>query len=388
MTEPAEPVGPPRGEPLRVRIRRARPADRASVMAFAAKTWDGWDYIPHAWAEWIDATDGVLMVALPQRPVPGEATQLDAEGRPLDPDVPIAISRMALLSRSEGWVEGIRVDPRVRGRSVATQLQVAELTWAAAHDIQLIRYITGADNEGSHRLGARHGFHVICKLRGYVDAADAEEEEHPFIDDEHDRQRRVAARAVRRRTVANLETAGLVVDPASDASTLAMLWALVAADPTFRYGHGLYESRPWTAQELTTERFAIHLRRGEVLAERGQDSDAVTAVAIFRRGGVSLDDPTQNIALLAGEGRAALRLARAVRVRAGEPVRMRLPEPNPPLTAGMADEWALAGFPPRGHVNHVLERRSAPDEVVPGPDLPNLLAFEDEPRAVATPPEP
>jgi hypothetical protein len=58
---------------------------------------------------------------------------VDANGEALAADVPIAVSRVALVSANEGWVEGIRVDPRVRGLGVATDLQVAELHWLAAH---------------------------------------------------------------------------------------------------------------------------------------------------------------------------------------------------------------------------------------------------------------
>jgi hypothetical protein len=68
-------------------------------------------------------------------------------------------------------------------------------------------------------------------------------------------------------------------------------------------------------------------------------------------------------------------------------VRVRLPDPDPPILAAGLEAWATAGFRPRDHVNHLLERRPAPDEPLPMPESPHLLVFEDPPSAVAVPPE-
>ena len=44
---------------------------RHLVLAFATQTWDGWDYIPHAWPVWLAANDGVLLVATVGAPAGG-----------------------------------------------------------------------------------------------------------------------------------------------------------------------------------------------------------------------------------------------------------------------------------------------------------------------------
>ena len=46
---------------------------------------------------------------------------------------------MAMPALGEAWLEGIRVDPRVRGMNVATDLQVAELHWAVANGAHVVR---------------------------------------------------------------------------------------------------------------------------------------------------------------------------------------------------------------------------------------------------------
>ena len=43
-------------------VRRARSADQAAVMSFATETWNGWDYMPHAWPRWLEESDGVMLV--------------------------------------------------------------------------------------------------------------------------------------------------------------------------------------------------------------------------------------------------------------------------------------------------------------------------------------
>jgi hypothetical protein len=47
LSEPTDQAARKRDWPLIVR--RARESDKAAVLEFASDTWDGWDYIPHAW---------------------------------------------------------------------------------------------------------------------------------------------------------------------------------------------------------------------------------------------------------------------------------------------------------------------------------------------------
>ncbi len=108
--------------PWPIVVRRARPTDREQVLAFATNTWNGHDYIPNAWAVWLEAGDGAFLVATVGRP-----GGLDVEGVALEIGAPVAITRIAMVADGEAWLEGIRVHPRVRGMGVASDLQVAEL---------------------------------------------------------------------------------------------------------------------------------------------------------------------------------------------------------------------------------------------------------------------
>ncbi|MDQ3554104.1 MAG: GNAT family N-acetyltransferase [Chloroflexota bacterium] len=331
------------------------------MLSFASRTWDDSDYIPEVWDRWLAATDGVLLVA-----TSGGSEATDADGTPLRAEQPIAVARLAMLSGDEAWLEGIRVDPRVRGMNVATDFQVAELRWAAAHGVRVVRYATGQDNEGSHRLGARHGFSLLGEWRWY--GVDDEDEEIPPPSDDW--------------SVA--DSSSIIAEADADG-----WWARVAADETLRRGHGLYERRAWALQELTEERFRGHVVRGQVTVWPDASAEAGDwALAIDRDEGWGDEDPTlpASPALLIGDGHAALQLLRAMSGgRPGVP-RVRLPDVDPPvLDAATVAAWHAAGWKPRDRTLHILTRPLDAAHPLPGPEHAALLEMAEEPRSIARP---
>jgi GNAT superfamily N-acetyltransferase len=357
-------------------VRRARPDDRDAVLRFASTTWDGWDYIPNAWPKWIDATDGALLVACVGRAGDG-AIVVDADGQPLAADTPIAVARVALLSPTEAWLEGIRVDPRVRGLGVASDLQVAELRWAAASGARVVRYATGERNEASHRLGARHGFALLRSFRNWHshqaappwdDDNDPEDEAASGFDD----AARAEANATRARLLDALAADGLVCAQ-EDAGRW---WERLAADATFRAGEGLCEERGWTVQQLTPALFEAHARAGEVVVT---ESALGWALAILRRQVEPSEDVDLHLAVVAGDGRAALELVGRIHRGAGRRVRFWLPEPDPPLVRGLEAELVASQFHGRPWQLHILARPLDDDHPLPSPERPDSLILEDEP---------
>ena len=149
----------------------------------------------------MDATDGVFLAVTAG---PGAET---ADGTSIPAGQVIAVSRVAILTASEAWLEGIRVDPLVRGLGIATDLQVAELRWAAAHGASVMRYLTGEQNEGSHRLGAKHGF-VAPRARPEAYGWDHDRSRHP-PSTSRSRSRRIHRRHPRRFASRRLVVRGL-----------------------------------------------------------------------------------------------------------------------------------------------------------------------------------
>lgn len=352
LSEPTEPALPRRDWPLVVR--RARPEDEAAVVAFASDTWDGWDYIPNAWPVWLAAKDGVMLVA--HRP---------------DDERPVAITRIAMMSPTEAWLEGIRVDPALRGQDIASDLQVAELQWAAAQGASVIRYATSARNEGSHRLGARHGIELLFGLRNYWWSPDPDDD--PDDPSAFDAKVREAATALRGRVLDSLATDG-VVATAADGDRL---WQFVAGDAGFIAAQQLYEPRPWALGELTAERFARHLERGEVI------TNGETAVAILTRQQFAGEDSSLRLSLLIGEIDSVTGLLERLRATAGKTVRFRLPE-DAPQAQDAHDRLIAAGYRSPDFKLHILGRPI--DSAHPIPDVePNRVVLAEEPQPIPEP---
>ncbi len=281
----------------------------------------------------------------------GASSATDTNGAPLAPGTVIAMTRLAMVSDSEAWLEGIRVDPRVRGMDVATDLQVAELHWIVAHRARVVRYITSELNAGSLRLGARHGLVEIGRWRSR--AGQEDDDESP--DHEH--------------------VTGAVLAPLARATTSDWRW--LSADPTFLAAHGLYEYRGWAFQELTEARFDRHVERGEAFAASGRGSGS-KAVLILNGG--ALSGGHVQVAFLAGDAEAALELLAPL----GYP-QVRLPDPLPTTLAGIEPALEMAGLKPWSHAVVIVERPMDAEHPVPTVD-PARLVLEEVPRAIARPP--
>jgi len=355
-------------------VRRARAEDGDAVLRFASRTWDGWDYVPQAWPRWLEERDGVMLVGTPGSD--GDSVPLDAEGVPLEPDVPVALVRVALPARGEAWLEAIRVDPRVRGMDVATDLQVAELHWAAAQGAWIVRYATSQRNLASHRLGARGGFELLTTLSSHWWSATG--------DPDADRERasgflpdvQAAATARREKLLETLAAEGLV----ASRTDAARLWARLAADPSFAAAERLYEPRPWALEELTQAKFDVHLQRGEVLLVDGGQR---WSLAILLRRQQPAEDSTMRFAFVAGDGGAALELVETTRGLAGETVRIRVAA-GAPLIAEHEDQFRGAGYAFPEWALDVLWR--AIDESHPVPPVdPDALVLADRPAPILVP---
>jgi GNAT superfamily N-acetyltransferase len=352
-------------------VRRARASDGEAVLDFASATWDGWDYIPHAWPVWLESPDGVLLVGLPGRPADG-SPPLDVSGDELPTDRPIAVARVAMTAPAEAWLEGIRVHPRVRGMDVATDLQVAELQWTASLGASVVRYATGQHNEGSHRLGARHGFELLCAFRTYwwnpggADDEDDDEGVSGFGD-----EAREAATATRRSLLDRIREAGLI----AASEDTGEWWERLETDANFRAGHGLYEHRAWALQELTRQRFTEHASRSEVVALAGDDGAGDWALAIFPAEALPSEDVSLHLGLLAGQGSAPLTLVSRMQQLTDSPIRFRLPE-SPHGSALDEAAFVVAGFARREWTLDILGRPL--DRAHPPPPIdPASLVLQD-----------
>src|SRR5258708_37361365 len=110
-----------------IEIRPARSEDREAVLAFSSHTWDWGDYIEYVWDEWLHDPQGMLFVAT-------------SDGQP------VGVGHRRMLTKTEAWVEGLRVDPGFRRQGVASPLYDAQLADARRRGATIARLITSSTN--------------------------------------------------------------------------------------------------------------------------------------------------------------------------------------------------------------------------------------------------
>jgi len=124
-------------------IRRARPADRAEVMAALRSD----DYVPDVFDEWVRLRRDRLFVAT------------------LDMRV-VGVARLSWLDPTHAWLEALRVHPRFRRRGVGRALMRHRIGLARDGGARWIAFSTAADNEPMRRNARALGFRVAARFQG------------------------------------------------------------------------------------------------------------------------------------------------------------------------------------------------------------------------------
>ncbi len=134
-------------------IRLAEPRDKAAVLAFCAQTWDWGDYIAEVWDEWLaDPSGRTLVAVLNNRPV--------------------AVVHMQIVAPGECWLEGMRVDPAMRGQGISRRLNEQALREARQMGATVARLATRFDNVVAQRALESSGFRQIGAYLHYVASAE------------------------------------------------------------------------------------------------------------------------------------------------------------------------------------------------------------------------
>lgn len=134
----------------RIKIRPARPSDKAVVLDFCKHTFGRWgDYMPHVWDEWIKTRGGLFFAAA------------------ID-DRPVGVGKITIHRPGELWLEGLRVDPKYRGHGIGRIIQ--DYTWKKAMSLKprYIRYATGSYNKISQHLGMSKAMQIVAEFDEYT----------------------------------------------------------------------------------------------------------------------------------------------------------------------------------------------------------------------------
>ncbi|MFM8319775.1 MAG: GNAT family N-acetyltransferase [Chloroflexota bacterium] len=138
-------------ERLRVNCRTATPADTAPALAFDQGIWEGQDYIPYVWEDWLADRRGRLLVA--ELAEPAEAGE-----RRFPAGQVVGFGKLSLLEQGDWWLEGLRIDPALQGRGIATQLTEAlHAAWLALDPGSSLRLLTMANRYPVHHISTQMG---------------------------------------------------------------------------------------------------------------------------------------------------------------------------------------------------------------------------------------
>jgi GNAT superfamily N-acetyltransferase len=136
--------------------RPALPKDTPEVMDLTRTIWDGHDYLPQVWADWLVDTQGLLAVA-------------ECGGRV------VGTGKLTRLSARDWWLEGLRVHPQYQGRGIASHLNDYLLGVWLRSGGGTVRLATSFIRLMVQHMCERSGFSKIGQFCAFVAPVVAEE---------------------------------------------------------------------------------------------------------------------------------------------------------------------------------------------------------------------
>jgi GNAT superfamily N-acetyltransferase len=134
---------------LPVICRPAFARDHVDVTEFCKGIWDGDDYVPEVWDDWLNDPNGLLAVA-------------ESNGHA------IGCSKITLISKGQWWLEGFRVDPKYQGLKVGSCLHNYVTDWWIENGDGTLRLMTDAGNFAVHHVCIKTGYiktHEVCAYK-------------------------------------------------------------------------------------------------------------------------------------------------------------------------------------------------------------------------------
>jgi ribosomal protein S18 acetylase RimI-like enzyme len=124
-------------------VRPARADDKATVLTFCERTYEWGDYVPLVWDDWLEHEQGRLLVAT-------------CDNRT------VAVANVTLLTPTEAWLQGLRVDPQYRRRGLAHQMLRHCLNAARQSGATVARLATSSRNRAMQKTTERAGMQHIA----------------------------------------------------------------------------------------------------------------------------------------------------------------------------------------------------------------------------------
>lgn len=129
--------------------RPALPKDFADVLDLTKNIWDGHDYVPHTWQDWLKDPNGILASA-------------EYGGRV------VGVGKLDLISPGDWWMMGLRVHPDLQGQKIASHLHDYLLSWWHRCGNGTVRLSTMDVRYSVQHLCQRTGFHKLMEIAWYA----------------------------------------------------------------------------------------------------------------------------------------------------------------------------------------------------------------------------
>ncbi len=135
-----------------VKTRPLRESDREDILEIARNTWEGHDWLPEYFDEWLkDSSCHTLAI--------------EEDGRVA------ALANLKLIEKGiTGWMEGLRVHPDFRGRGFASTITDLLVELAKKLGVKRLRYTTATVNVESLHLAEKIGMKRLFQMGVYWDS--------------------------------------------------------------------------------------------------------------------------------------------------------------------------------------------------------------------------
>ncbi len=128
-----------------VLCRPALPKDTADVLELVSHIWEGNDYIPYVWQDWLADPLGVLAVA-------------EMGGRV------VGLAKLSCLAADDWFMEGLRVHPDYWAQGIAARLNKYIVEYWRQHYEGSVRLATHSENVKVHHMSERNGFKRVVEI--------------------------------------------------------------------------------------------------------------------------------------------------------------------------------------------------------------------------------
>jgi GNAT superfamily N-acetyltransferase len=129
--------------------RPALPKDTPEVMQLTRTIWEGEDYVPYVWEDWLADPKGLLVI-------------IEFGGRV------VGLGKLTQFSDIDWWMEGLRVHPDYERRGIATHLHHFVLDYWYRNGSGIIRLVTASYNKPVHHICEHTGFQKLVEFTPYL----------------------------------------------------------------------------------------------------------------------------------------------------------------------------------------------------------------------------